>query len=263
MSVMSGDRYSSHRTQRLVQILDAVRTRGHVHVEQLAADLGVSQATIRRDLAALDHESLLRRTHGGASQPDTGVELPVRYRDTQGREAKQRIAAACAGEVPLLTQAVAIGGGSTAAEVARVLSDRAGLTVVTNSIDVAMILATRHRVRVMVTGGFVRPESYEMVGAWTERFLENLNFSIAIMGVDGISAAGGITTHDPIEARANQRMIARAQRVIIVADRRKVGAVTMAKISDITKVSLLITEDGADPGEVADLRAAGLSVALV
>ena len=194
MSVMSGDRYSSHRTQRLVQILDAVRTRGHVHVEQLAADLGVSQATIRRDLAALDHESLLRRTHGGASQPDTGVELPVRYRDTQGRE---------------------------------------------------------------------RPESYEMVGAWTERFLENLNFSIAIMGVDGISAAGGITTHDPIEARANQRMIARAQRVIIVADRRKVGAVTMAKISDITKVSLLITEDGADPGEVADLRAAGLSVALV
>lgn len=194
MSVMSGDRYSSHRTQRLVQILDAVRTRGHVHVEQLAADLGVSQATIRRDLAALDHESLLRRTHGGASQPDTGVELPVRYRDTQGRE---------------------------------------------------------------------RPESYEMVGAWTERFLENLNFSIAIMGVDGISAAGGITTHDPIEARANQRMIKRAQRVIIVADRRKVGAVTMAKISDITKVSLLITEDGADPGEVADLRAAGLSVALV
>lgn len=194
MSVMSGDRYSSHRTQRLVQILDAVRTRGHVHVEQLAADLGVSQATIRRDLAALDHESLLRRTHGGASQPDTGVELPVRYRDTQGRE---------------------------------------------------------------------RPESYEMVGAWTERFLENLNFSIAIMGVDGISAAGGITTHDPIEARANQRMIAHAQRVIIVADRRKVGAVTMAKISDITKVSLLITEDGADPGEVADLRAAGLSVALV
>lgn len=194
MSVMSGDRYSSHRTQRLVQILDAVRTRGHVHVEQLAADLGVSQATIRRDLAALDHESLLRRTHGGASQPDTGVELPVRYRDTQGRE---------------------------------------------------------------------RPESYEMVGAWTERFLENLNFSIAIMGVDGISAAGGITTHDPIEARANQRMIERAQRVIIVADRRKVGAVTMAKISDITKVSLLITEDGADPGEVADLRAAGLSVALV
>lgn len=194
MSVMSGDRYSSHRTQRLVQILDAVRTRGHVHVEQLAADLGVSPATIRRDLAALDHESLLRRTHGGASQPDTGVELPVRYRDTQGRE---------------------------------------------------------------------RPESYEMVGAWTERFLENLNFSIAIMGVDGISAAGGITTHDPIEARANQRMIARAQRVIIVADRHKVGAVTMAKISDITKVSLLITEDGADPGEVADLRAAGLSVALV
>ncbi len=233
---MSGDRYSSHRTQRLVQILDAVRTRGHVHVEQLAADLGVSQATIRRDLAALDHESLLRRTHGGASQPDTGVELPVRYRDTRLPSARRRVA--------------------------RVLP-RAGGAVVTNSIDVAMILATRHRVRVMVTGGFVRPESYEMVGAWTERFLENLNFSIAIMGVDGISAAGGITTHDPIEARANQRMIERAQRVIIVADRRKVGAVTMAKISDITKVSLLITEDGADPGEVADLRAAGLSVALV
>lgn len=56
---------------------------------------------------------------GGASQPDSGTELPVRYRDTQGREAKQRIAAACAAQIPLLTQAVAIGGGSTASEVAR------------------------------------------------------------------------------------------------------------------------------------------------
>ncbi|GAA1794543.1 MAG: DeoR family transcriptional regulator [Actinobacteria bacterium] len=61
---MSGEHYTAHRTERLVRILEAVRMRGHVHVEHLAKELDVSQATIRRDLAALDKESLLRRTHG-------------------------------------------------------------------------------------------------------------------------------------------------------------------------------------------------------
>lgn len=70
-------------------------------------------------------------------------------------------------------------------------------------------------------------------------------------------------THDPVEARANQRMLERAQRVIVVADQRKIRAVTMSKIADIGKVDLLITEQGASPSAIAELRAAGLAVELV
>ncbi len=108
----------------------------------------------------------------------------------------------------------------------------------------------------------LRSESYELVGAWTERFIEALNIEVAIMGVDGITADGGLTTHDAVEARTNQRMISRAQRVVVVADATKLGQVTMSKIADISEIDLLITEVDAPADQVAALRAAGLAVHL-
>ena len=145
----------------------------------------------------------------------------------------------------------------------RQLADRSELTIVTNAINIAMELAMRPRLRVIVTGGVMRSESYELVGAWTERFLEALNIGVAVLGVDGLSPEGGLTTHDAVEARTNQRMIERSQRVIVVADRTKLGVVTMAKIADTTDVDLLITEADAPADQVASLRAAGLEVVLV
>jgi DeoR family transcriptional regulator of aga operon len=147
--------------------------------------------------------------------------------------------------------------------VARHLADRSELTIITNAINIAMELTMRPRLRVFVTGGLMRSESYELVGAWTERFLESLNIAVAIMGVDGISADGGLTTHDAVEARTNQRMIERAQRVVVVADGSKLGQVTMAKMADVGEVDLLITAADAPADQVALLRAAGLDIRLV
>jgi DeoR family transcriptional regulator, aga operon transcriptional repressor len=253
---------STRRTQRLTAVLDRLAGAGDIKVAELARSLAVSQATLRRDLALLEAQSLVRRTHGGATSQDHASEMPVRYRNTQHRPAKQRIAAACAATIARKPQAVALCGGTTTSEVARYLADRAELTIVTNAINIAAELAMRPRLRVIVTGGVLRSESYELVGAWTERFIEALNIAVAVMGVDGISAEGGLTTHDAVEARTNQRMISRAQRVVVVADATKLGQVTMSKIADIGEIDLLITEVDAPADQVAALRAAGLAVHL-
>lgn len=254
---------SARRTARLTAILDTVSSTGQIRVGELARALHVSEATVRRDLALLDTQYLIRRTHGGASAQDYAYELPVRYRDAQQRMAKKRIAFTCAQAISRKPQAVALGGGTTTTEVARQLADRSELTIVTNAINIAMELAMRPRLRVIVTGGVMRSESYELVGAWTERFLEALNLGVAVLGVDGLSPDGGLTTHDAVEARTNQRMIERSQRVIVVADRTKLGVVTMAKIADVTDVDLLITEVDAPADQVAALQAAGVEVVLV
>ncbi len=254
---------STRRTGRLTAILDALAATGLVGVGDLARTLGVSEATLRRDLALLESQNLIKRTHGGARLQDVSDERPVRYRDAQNRQAKLRIAQACAASVARRPQAIAFGGGTTTTEVARQLADRSELTIITNAINIAMELTMRPRVRVFVTGGLMRSESYELVGAWTERFLESLNIAVAIMGVDGISADGGLTTHDAVEARTNQRMIERAQKVIVVADGSKLGQVTMARMADVADVDLLITAVDAPADQVAALRARGLDVVLV
>lgn len=256
-------RTNARRAERLTAILDRLAGAGRVGVGELARSLTVSEATLRRDLALLESQDLIKRSHGGARLLDFTYELPVRYRDAQHRGAKARIAQACAAAIPRKPQAVAICGGTTTTEVARRLADRSELTIITNAINIAMELTMRPRLRVFVTGGLMRPESYELVGAWTERFLDSLNIAVAIMGVDGISAEGGLTTHDAVEARTNQRMIERAQRVVVVADGSKLGQITMARMAAVNEVDLLITTDDAPPEQVAAIRAAGLQVQLV
>lgn len=255
-------RLSHRRTARLATILEVLAQRSTIDVHELARLTKVSEATLRRDLDFLELQQLLRRTHGGATSRTAATELPVRYRDGQQREAKHRIALACADLVPQRSQALAISGGTTTTEVARLLADRRELTIVTNAINIAMELSTKPNLRIIVAGGILRSQTSEVVGAWTERFLEGLNFNLTIMGVDGVSAAGGLTTHDAVEARSNRKMMDRSQRVVIVADSTKIGTVTLSQIAPVGKGQLLITDSDAPADEVEALRARGMEVHL-
>jgi DeoR family transcriptional regulator of aga operon len=236
-----------------------------VTLTDLTRSLGVSPATIRRDLADLEDQSLLVRTHGGArafaSAPR--AEVPVRLRDSQFREAKQRIARRAAELIPHGPYSVAISGGTTTAEVAKVLATRPDLAIVTNALTTAMEIASRPNLKVIMTGGVVRSNSFEAVGVIAENTFNAINVSTAILGTDGISAAGGATTHDETEARTNNAMVCHAQRVVVVADGSKVGRVTLAKMADLSQVHVLVTDASADPDELARIVAAGVEVLIV
>ena len=116
------------KAERFGRILELLAGDGSVAVGDLARDLGVSEATIRRDLRALDEQRLLARSHGGAVAQGTLYELPVRYRTGRQREEKRQIARAARDRVPD-GSVVALTGGTTTTEVARAISDREGLTM--------------------------------------------------------------------------------------------------------------------------------------
>jgi DeoR family transcriptional regulator, aga operon transcriptional repressor len=250
------------QTERLALILESVAADRTVGVAALAERLDVSTATIRRDLELLQEQRLLSRTHGGAVAQGVLYELPLRYKGARHPDEKRRIAAAFATRIRD-GMAVGLTGGTTCTEVARALVDRQRLTVVTNALNIASELAVRPNLRLVVTGGTARPESYELVGPMADQSLEGLHLDVACIGVDGIDAVAGCTTHHEVEAATDLALIERARQVVVAADASKIGRVAFAQICPLDRVDTLITDRGAGLRGLHALRSAGLDVVTV
>lgn len=247
------------QADRLSVVLEKLSEGGTVGVAELGRELGVSAATIRRDLQLLEGQRLLTRTHGGAVAQGVLYELPLRYKGSRHLEGKRRIARVAA---ELVTDGMAIGlsGGTTTTEVARALVDRQRLTVVTNALNIASELAVRPNLKLVLTGGVARSESYELVGPLAEQSLAGLNLDVVFLGVDGIAPEPGLTTHHEVEAHTNLVLLDRAARVVVVADGSKIGRVAFARICAIDRVHELITDEEADPAVLQTLVDAGVRV---
>lgn len=253
---------SHKRSDRMVALLAMLSEEGPLPLSQLAETLGASAATIRRDVALLAAQGLLERTHGGA-RPVKGRELPVRLRDGRNQDAKRRIGRTVAALIPQGRHAIGLTGGTTTAEVLRALHHRDDLTIITNSISIGLEAAEQGQARVLIAGGVLRPSSLELVGSLAESTMKLVNVGTAVVGVDGVSATGGLTTHDEIEARTNYAMIERADRVIVAVDSTKIGQTTLAKMADISEIHALVTDAGAPEDELRRIRDAGVDVHVV
>jgi DeoR family transcriptional regulator, aga operon transcriptional repressor len=250
------------QAERLSAILERLSGNGSVSVTDIADDLRVSSATIRRDLHLLETQRLLARTHGGAVAQGMLYELPLRYKAARNQSEKLRIARAAADRVAD-GSAIGLTGGTTTTEVARSLVDRQRLTVVTNALNIASELVVRPKIKLVVTGGVARQESYELVGPIAETSLAGFHLDVVFVGADGIGLDAGLTTHHEVEAHTNRALIDRAARVIVVADSSKLGRVAFARICEIDRVHELITDTRADASAVAAFREVGVEVLTV
>ena len=260
------DRYA-----RWNSLLELLTESGRVSVEEAAERLDVSQATIRRDFDQLAQQQMITRTRGGAVANGVSYDLPLRYKTAKHSEEKQRIGAAAAALVEP-GMVVGLNGGTTTTEVARALAvrpelatmtDDAQLTVVTNALNIANELLVRSRMKIVVTGGVVRPQSFELVGPLAGGILREVTLDIALLGVDAIDVTLGAAAHHEGEAAMNNLMVARARRVVIIADSSKLGGHAFARICPIERVDTLVTDAAASDETVAEFEAAGLTVIRV
>jgi DeoR family transcriptional regulator, aga operon transcriptional repressor len=259
------------RYRRWNDLLELLAVDGQLSVEQAADALGVSAATVRRDFDDLAAQQMLARIRGGAVARGVTYDLPLRYKSERHPSEKQRIAAAAAGMVKL-GQVVGLNGGTTTTEVARALTVRPdlqsgdpqtpSLTVVTNALNIAAELAVRQNIKIVVTGGVARPQSYELTGPLARGVLEQVVLDVAILGVDGIDADAGATAHHEGEASINRLMLQRADRVIIAADSSKAGLHAFARICAAGEVDLLVTDAGIDSKQAERLTEAGVRVVI-
>jgi DeoR family transcriptional regulator, aga operon transcriptional repressor len=250
-----------HQAERLGVVLEELSTSGSVSVTELCERLGVSAATIRRDLELLEEQHLLTRTHGGAVAQMVSYELPLRYRSARRLEQKRRIGQEAAGRVHD-GAVIGLTGGTTTTEVARAIAHRP-LTVVTNALNIASELAIRPNIKLVVTGGVARAETYELVGPIADRVVADLNLDIVFIGVDGISATDGLTTHHEIEAHTDRALMDRAANVVVVSDSSKLGRTAFVQICPIDAVHELVTDTDGDAGQLAAVRERGIRVTVV
>ncbi|MGI9008633.1 MAG: DeoR/GlpR family DNA-binding transcription regulator [Streptosporangiaceae bacterium] len=259
------------RYRRLNDLLELLAADGQVSVEQAASALGVSAATVRRDFDDLAAQQMLTRIRGGAIARGVTFDLPLRYKTERHPTEKQRIAAMAAAMVPA-GQAAGLNGGTTTTEVARALAVRGdlqsgdplapALTVVTNSLNIAAELAIRPHIKIVVTGGVARPQSYELTGPLATGVLEQVVLDVAILGVDGIDAEAGATAHHEGEASINRLMTRRAAKVVVVADSSKAGRRAFARICAAADVDVLVTDAGIDAEQAGRLAEAGVRVVI-
>lgn len=260
------------RDVRLNRILEMLAAQDRITVGAAADALGVSQATIRRDLDELASQQLLRRTRGGAASSGIAYDLPLRYKASRRASEKQRIGLAAAKRVKA-GEVVGLNGGTTTTEVARALAVRTdldgnsvsepGLTVVTNALNIATELAIRPHTKIVVTGGVCRPQSYELTGPLATGVLKQVSLDVVFLGVDAVDPVDGAKAHHEGEASTNGLMVERSRSVVVVADRTKLGARAFSRICGSERIDLLLTDRDADPSVVGAFQEAGIEVVLV
>ncbi len=231
---------ASARQQR---ILDALREREQVRVTSLAAELGVSEMTVRRDLNALADRGALVKVHGGATldAAPTSSEPGFMHKLALESGEKQAIAQAA---VKLIKpgMSIALNSGTTTYALAGQCTGIKDLTVVTNSPRIAEIFyaAANPSQNIILTGG-IRTVSDALVGPLALSALDQLHVDVLFLGVHGMTAEDGFTTPNMLEAQTNQAFIKAAARQIIVADHTKWGVTGLCQIVPLSQVDALIT----------------------
>jgi DeoR family transcriptional regulator of aga operon len=239
-----------------------VRAEGRVTVDELAARFGISQVTIRADLATLESAGALTRTHGGALSVQD--DQPLDVKQLQHHAEKLRIAEEAAALIRD-GETIILDSGTTTAEIARRIRslELKSINVITNALNIAALLIDTPSVRLIMPGGILRRESNSLSGPMAEAALEALQADRLYLGADGVDPKVGVMTPHLAEAQLNAKMIAIAREVVVVADSSKLMRRNVSLIARIDQLHMLITDRGAPEEAVQELRDRGVEVRLV
>lgn len=251
--------YAEERQQH---ILDTARTVGRVEVNALAETLDVTPETIRRDLTILERHGVLRRVHGGALPVERlGFEPGVETRSDRLVAEKERIAKAALAHLPD-GGTVLLDAGTTTLRLAEQLPRDRELTIVTNSLGIAALVAQHPNLALYLLGGRVRGRTLASVGSWLTNALQDVFVDVAFIGTNGLSVERGLTTPDQSEAAAKRAMISAARRSVVLTDHTKIGVDHFSRFADLSDIAAVITDSGLDPETAAEIEALGPEVVL-
>ncbi|HLZ23442.1 MAG TPA: DeoR/GlpR family DNA-binding transcription regulator [Ktedonobacterales bacterium] len=250
---------------RRQQILSFIKGREFVRVADLSTHFGVSDVTVRSDLDMLAELGQLRRVRGGAI-PDVRPHLERPFEETLATYPREKEAIGrAAAQIVTSGQTIILDVGTTTTAVARALIARDNLqdvVIFTPSLNIAFALEPAiPRFTVILTGGTLRPMQHSLIDPLGGLLLERITAHIAFLGCNGIDHRGGVTNINLPETEIKRRML-RASRRIVVADSSKVGQIEVAYLCGADEIDMLITDGGADAGELAALHERNVEIQI-
>lgn len=247
--------FAHERHQNICAILLKKRS---ASVAELQSLLGISRVTVRRDLAFLERLGKVSRTHGGVLHPDAvNGEMPFERKAREAVKAKLAIAALAAALAPAHGQAF-VDSGTTTLETGRLLLRRGNdLTIVTNSVP---LLGERPegKCRLVAVGGEVRTLSMALVGGGALAWVRNLRLDIAFLGCSGTAPGEGVSTTELSEAEFKSQVVARARRVVLLADFKKWNAPAAIRFANWEQIDDFVTDYRPNRTERAALSRRGV-----
>jgi len=229
--------------ERRKKIMDILYENQSVTVPELSRLFNITEETVRRDLAKLEKEGLLRRTYGGAVISEgLHLELPISIREVTNKENKELIAQVAANLVED-GDTIIMDSSTTVLQMVKYLKNKKHLTIITNGLKIVTELAPYENISVISTGGMLRNSSLSFVGHSAERALSNYNADIFFMSCKGVSRDKFITESNEFEAELKKIMIKSAQRIVLLADRTKLDKVSFATICSLNDIDVFVTDE--------------------
>lgn len=231
---------------RRAGILEELEGKGEVSVKDLSKMFKISEVTIRNDLAQLEKQNMLVRARGGAIKIKfyrIGTDPSIAQKQKEFLKEKQRIAKAA---INLISDGdtIVLDSGSTTTEIAKNLKQFRNLTIITNALNIASILAEYEGINIFMPGGSLRKKSLSLVGVLADENFEKFYCDKLFLGADGLDTTHGLSTPDSEEAHLNQVMIKIARKVIVVADSSKFERRRFAFIGPVSDIDVVITDSG-------------------
>lgn len=224
------------------EIVRLINQTGKAKVEELTTRFGVSGVTIRNDLNYLESKGLIHRVYGGALVREFVAHDHPLAEKAKIHVKEKRAIGAKAAEMVLDGDSIILDSGTTTIEIAKCIKERKNLTVMTNALNIAIELAGRPNIAVILTGGHLRENSFSLVGPQAEAVLREFYFDRLFLGVDGFDIEVGLSTPNQLEAQLNSVMMEVAKEVIIVADSSKFNRKSLCKIGRIEQINRIITD---------------------
>ncbi len=243
---------------RQKNILKTVTKHRDITVNQLAQKFNISAVTIRGDLNLLENEGFLKRRHGGVAFIDTddiSSRLAVNY------ENKLKIVEKASGFVSP-GETVLIESGSTNTLLAKEISKKEGITVVTPNIFIAREYGKSEKNRVVLLGGEYQPESESLIGSLTKLCLKHIFFQKAFIGVDGFTQQTGFTSRDMMRAEISADIIRKSEQVFILTDSSKFWRIGLTSMISPGEVDFLVTDKGIPRRDKVYLEEKGVTVII-
>jgi len=245
-----------------MKILELLHKNGKVKVNDLSKRFGISEVSIRADLAELEEKQLLSRIHGGAiSSYKAYYNMSLSQRSSVNEAEKLKIAEAVS-EMVEDHDTIIMNAGTTPLFVMRALNKK-NLTIVTNSIAIALEAGKFTNLKVILLGGDVNSEYQFTYGTAALKSLSEYHADKLILSVDGISHENGLSTFYYQEADICKKMIEQSKTVIIAADYTKIGRVAFSSITNASAADIIVTNKNSAPDEIAGLKAMGIRISKV
>lgn len=247
--------------ERAREIVDRVRRHGFLSIEALASEFCVTPQTIRRDVNSLCDKGLVRRRHGGVEPPPAGENLTYQARQVLHIEAKRRIAHRVAADVPERAS-LFFGIGTTPEQCALALLERPGLRVMTNNLNVAMMLCRNPSCEITIAGGRLRNPDRDVIGSEAHGFFAGFAVDIGIFGVGGVAADGSLLDFSMDEVAMRAGLARHCRQRFLVLDHTKFGRDATVRGGHITDACAVYTDRPPPPQIAAQLNAAGVRLVL-